>query len=99
MQNKTKAISIIWSASLTLTFFWVLNIFKETNSQVKVFLNFYPPTGPLLGLFLVSILFFLSLLLILPKKWKDQKRAFWVLIISTIIFFLMTFPPIFEIFV
>lgn len=97
--SKNKAISTIWACSLTLTFFWVLNILKEANPAVKNFLNFYPPVGPLLGLFLVSILFFLTTLLVFPKKGEDQKRAFWVLIISAIIFFLMTFPPIFEIFI
>lgn len=98
--KETQAIIVIRASSLTLTFFWVLNIFKEANSVVKGFLNFYPPIGPLLGLFLFSILFLLILLVILRfVRPNNQKTAFWMLILSSFLFFFMTFPPVFEIFV
>lgn len=93
----TKANSILWSASLALTFFWVLNILKEVFSSVKNFLNFYSPVGPLLGLFLFSGLFaFVAYLIILTVKPASQKLAFWSYLISAVVFFLMVFPPIFE---
>lgn len=96
-QQITKANSILWTASLTLTFFWVLNILKEIFSGVKNFLNFYPSVGPLLGLFLLSSLFtFVAYLIVLSVKPASQKLAFWSYLISAIIFFLMVFPPIFE---
>lgn len=97
--KETQATTAIWASSLSLTFFWILNIFKEANAGVKNFLNFYPPVGPLLGLFLFSILLLLILLILRPVRFSNQKTAFWALILSSILFFCMTFPPIFEIFV
>lgn len=95
--KETQAIKIIWASSLTLTFFWILNILKEGIPGVKNFLNFYPPVGPLLGLFLFSILsLFIFLIIFNSVKPKDQKLAFWVGLISPIIFLVMTFPPIFK---
>ena len=89
--------SVLYSAGITLTFFWVLNILKESFDGIKSSLNFYPPIGPLLGLFLSSILLFAVLLAIVPLfKPKNQKLTFWKLVISAIIFVFMVFPPIFE---
>lgn len=92
-----KVNSMLYATSLTLTFFWVLNISKEVVSGVKNFLNFYPPVGPLLGLYLFSGLFFhVAYLTVLSVKPTNQKLAFWSYLISAIIFSLMVFPPIFE---
>lgn len=89
--------SVLYSASITLTFFWILNIFKESFDAVKSSLNFYPPVGPLLGLFLSSILFLAVLSVMVPVfKPRNQKLSFWMLVMSAIIFLFMVFPPIFE---
>lgn len=89
--------SILYSASITLMFFWILNVLKEGFDAVKSSLNFYPPVGPLLGLFLSSILFFAVLSVIIPAfKPKNQKLAFWMLVLSATIFVFLVFPPIFE---
>jgi len=96
--KETQAIIAIWAASLTLIFFWILNILKEANSGVKNFLNFYPPVGPLLGLFIFSILSLFAFLIILQAlKPTNQKTAFWALVSSSILFFLMVFPSVFEV--
>src|SRR3972149_6207337 len=50
--------SALWAAALALNFFWVLNILKEAFSSTKNFLNFYPSVGPLLGLFVFSVVLF-----------------------------------------
>lgn len=95
--KQTQAIIAIWASSLALTFFWILNILKEGIAGIKSFLNFYPPVGPLLGLFLSSILsLFVFLIILHSVKPTNQKKSFWVLIVSAILFLLMTFPPIFE---
>ena len=92
--------SILWAAALTLNFFWILNILKESYKGVKAFLNFYPAVGPLLGLFIFSgIVFFISFVILVMIKPKSQKTAFWVYVISAVIFFFMVFPPIFKLFV
>lgn len=92
--------SILWAAALTLDFFWILNILKESYKGVKAFLNFYPAVGPLLGLFIFSgIVFVLSYLVFAMIKPKSQKTVFWFYTISAIVFFLMVFPPIFQPFV
>ena len=90
-----EAISTIWAASFTLTFFWVINIIKEANPQFKNSLNFYSPIGPLLGVFLLSLFsLFVFTIVFRVIKPANQKLAFWVLLISSIVFFFMTFPPI-----
>jgi len=89
--------SKLLAGGLTLNFFWVLNIFKESYAGVKSVLNFYAPIGPLLGLFVLSgIVFFVFYFLFAMIKPKSQKTAFWVYTISIIVFFLMVFPPFFE---
>lgn len=92
--------SKLLAAGLTLNFFWILNILKESYAEVKSVLNFYAPVGPLLGLFISSlIVLFLSYLVFAMTKPKSQKAAFWLYTISIITFFLMVFPPIFKPFV
>jgi len=92
-----KVNAILWAAGVSLTVFWKLNILKEAYVPVKNFLNFYPPVGPLLGLFIFSgLAFIISFFVFSLLKLKSQKVAFWVLLISSIVFFLMVFPPMFE---
>lgn len=96
-QKSQQINSILWAAALTLDFFWILNILKESYKGVKAFLNFYPAVGPLLGLFIFSgIVFFISFVVLVMIKPKSQKTAFWFYTISAIVFFLMVFPPIFK---
>lgn len=88
--------SVLWAAAFVLNFFWIINIFKEAFSEVKSFLNFYPPVGPLLGLYIFSgIVFLISYAAVVMIKPKSQKSAFWIYVISAVAFFFMVFPPIF----
>ncbi len=92
----TKAYSALFAAAVSLTTFWLLNIIKESNGGFKSFLNFYPPIGPLLGLFLFSILgFWIAYFLAWLLKIKSQKLLLVFFIGSAILFFVMVFPPIF----
>lgn len=89
--------AILWAASFSLTFFWILNIFKESYKAVKDFLNFYSPIGPLLGLFTFSIVVFILVFLLFRSfRIKDQRKSYWVVVIFSLLFLLMVFPPIFE---
>ncbi len=92
--------SKLLAAGLTLNFFWVLNILKESYAGVKSVLNFYAPVGPLLGLFISSIIvLFLSYMVFAMIKLKSQKTAFWFYTLSAVIFFFMVAPPFFKPFV
>lgn len=100
---KSKSISTILAAAITLNFFWITNIFKEANKSVSKFLNFYNPTGPLLGLFIISLVLFFILIAILYLIFRNklgskdsQKFVIWFYIVSVILFFFMVFPPVFE---
>lgn len=96
-QRSQQLNSKLLAAGFTLNFFWVLNILKESYAGVKSILNFYAPVGPLLGLFISSVIVFvLSYLIFAMMKPKSQKTAFWFYTISVIVFFLMVFPPIFK---
>ncbi|MDP2671187.1 MAG: hypothetical protein Q8P13_01865 [bacterium] len=92
-----KANAILWAAGTSLWFFAILNIFKEAFAAVKGFLNFFPSVGPLLGLFLFSSLVLLaSYFLFQALKPKSQKAAFWFFLVSSILFFFLVFPLVFE---
>ena len=85
------------AASLTFTVFWVANILKESYPSVKEFLEFYKPIGPLLGLFalsLAALVIFSALFQVV--KIKNQNLAVWFFIVSTVVFAVMVFPPVFE---
>lgn len=101
LKSETAGTATIWAASLGLTVFWILNIFKEAYPGVKSTLNFYAPVGPLLGLFLVGLVVFLVTMLILTKTTAftskvSDKVTFWVFALAIVLFFLMVFPPFFE---
>ena len=89
--------SYLISGGLTLNFFWVLNIFKEAYPNVKDFLTFYKPIGPLLGLFILSSFVFVLFLIVFKfVKIQDQKKVFWFFVLSCLVYFLMVFPAVFE---
>lgn len=95
--NLQSANGYLVSAALALVVFWVLGILKAAFPGIKSLLNFYPPIGPLLGLFTVSLIAFVLFVSIFQVvKIRDQAFAFWFFVISTILFAFMVFPPIFE---
>ena len=90
----------LFSAATSLNAFWILNIVKESSPAVKAFLNFYPVTGPLLGLYIASILVFLVSLALIRNVSLTQTGAFmkfagWYFILSVIVFFFGVFPPVY----
>lgn len=101
LSNKNLATAALWAASVSVTAFWVLNIFKEAYPGFKSLLNFYSPVGPLLGLFLASLVvfFLVKWLLLSMDKFTtkvNEKTTFWVYVVSVTLFFVMVFPPVFE---
>ena len=93
----TEATSALVSTSLALHVFWSLNVFKEAYPEVKNLLTFYEPIGPLLGLFIISTFAFILFLSVFRiTKVKNQDFAFWFFVLSTLLFFFMVFPPVFE---
>ena len=90
----------LFAAATSLNAFWILNIMKEASPAVKAFLGFYPVTGPLLGLYIASILVFVILLAILRNVPVTQTGAFmkfagWYFMLSVIVFFFGVFPPVY----
>ncbi len=95
--NIQTANGYLTSAAIALVAFWVLGILKVAFPGVKSLLAFYKPIGPLLGLFTVSIIIFIVFSAIFHVvRVRDQTFAFWFFVISTILFAIMVFPPIFE---
>ena len=90
----------LFAAATSLNAFWILNIMKEASPAVKAFLGFYPVTGPLLGLYIASILVFLVSLAVLRNVPVTQTGAFmkfagWYFMLSVIVFFFGVFPPVY----
>src|SRR3989344_3691374 len=97
MEESYKANKYLVSASLTLLLFAAINIFKTAFSAFSATLNFYPPVGPLLGVYILSIIIYLiSLGIFTAVKINSQKSVFWFFVFSAIAFLLLVFPPIFE---
>lgn len=102
-ENIASVISIIYSASLSMTVFWLLIIAKGANKSINDLLNVHKGVGPLLSLFIISMIsliggYFLlkSVLKAKQLSGKQLNVAVWVLIIATVVFTLMTAPPFFE---
>ena len=90
----------LFSAGTSLNAFWILNIVKESSPAVKAFLGFYPVTGPVLGVYIASILVFVILLAVLRNVPVTQTGAFmkfagWYFMLSVIAFFFGVFPPVY----
>jgi hypothetical protein len=94
--KKNLANSLVITTGSTLTFFWVVNIVKTADKGFSDVLNFYPPVGPLLGVYLLSLVAF-ALFMVLSRSLKvNSAVAFWFYVITTLLFFFMVFPPVFE---
>ena len=88
------------SAATSLNAFWLLNIAKEASPTVKAFFNFYPVTGPLLGLYIASIAVFCILFVAMRNAHFLQRDASgifirWYFVLSVILFFFAIFPPVY----
>lgn len=95
--NITSANGYLVAAALALIVFWVSGILKAAYPSIKSFLSFYDPIGPLLGLFTLSLISFVLFSAIFQAvKIKNQAFAFWFFVVSTILFAVMVFPPVFE---
>lgn len=77
-----------------------MNVTKEAVPAVKEFFNFYPVTGPLLGLYLASLLVFGAAYAICALRMPDtrapERALSWYFYISVVLFFFAVFPPVYE---
>jgi len=97
LKQISEANGYLVSAGVAFWIFWILVILKEAFEGVKNLLEFYKPIGPLLGLFTVSLATFVVFSALFQMvKIKNQVFAFWFLVISTVVFAIMVFPPVFE---
>jgi hypothetical protein len=80
----------------------VLAIAADKSAQLKSALVFYKPTGPLSGVTTVAILLWLLTWALLEARWRRKTVALGI--VNTVAFallilsFLLTFPPIADIF-
>ena len=93
--------AILFSAATSLNAFWLLNVAKEASPAVKEFFNFYPVTGPLLGLYIASIIALVASFAAVRSLHVTRAGAFmkfsgWYFVLSVIIFFFAVFPPVYE---
>lgn len=85
----------LFAAATSLNAFWVLNIVKEAYPAVKALFNFYPVTGPLLGLYLASIAIF-GIAYVLGKKIGQGGMIRYYYMLSALFFFVGVFAPAYE---
>jgi len=99
MQTRTIHAMLI-AAGKSLNIFWILNILKEAFPAVKSVLNFYPVTGPLLGIYLTSIFVLVLAFFIVRSMPFSGSRAYgtfagWYFVVSVLVFFFAIFPPVY----
>lgn len=99
-----KSISSLYAGSVGIAVYFVLIVASEVSEPIKKVLDFYPAVGPLLGKFVFALAaFFVAKYLFigtlgnLDKKslGKHEKTAAMWFVASSILIFLLTFPPVF----
>lgn len=92
--------SVIFAAATSLNVFWILIVLKGAYPKVSAFMNFHPPTGPLLGLYIFSILIFGLCFLAGWFAFQSRDKAWpslnWYFIGSVILYVFITLPVFHE---
>jgi hypothetical protein len=80
----------------------LLTTLAEVSEGLKNALNWWNPAGPLTGKTGLGVIIWAVSWVILHRMWKDEERdfgrAFTLTLILIAIGFLLTFPPVFELF-
>jgi uncharacterized membrane protein YkgB len=80
----------------------LLTTLAEVSEGLKTALNWWNPAGPLSGKTGLGVIAWAVSWLVLHRLWKDQEsdfgRAFTLTLILLAVGFLLTFPPVFELF-
>lgn len=106
--SSSNSIAALYASSASVTAFWITIILKESYTGFSNLLNFYKPVGPLLGLFLLALFVFAAVYYAVNSKLdgakvaslrKHSQKSITVFMVSTILVFFMTFPPVFDFFV
>ena len=92
--------SVIFAVATSLNAFWILIVLKGVYPAVSAFMNFHPPTGPLLGLYIFSILIFVLCFLVCWFAFHSTDKAltpfYWYFIGSVILYVFITLPVFHE---
>jgi hypothetical protein len=87
----------ILSAGAGCTLLGILAVLGDAFKPIAKSLNFYAPTGPLSGVTLVAIVFWLVLWVVLAKLWQARNVALGKVNVAAFILLgagvLLTFPP------
>jgi hypothetical protein len=80
----------------------VLAIAADQSKTIQGFMKFYKPTGPLSGVTTTAIVVWLLCWIVLDLRWRhnsvDLKRIGWAAFALLALGFLLTFPPIADLF-
>jgi hypothetical protein len=80
----------------------LLTTLAEVSEGLKTALNWWNPAGPLTGKTGLGVIVWAVSWFVLHRLWKDQERdfgrAFTLTLILLAIGFVLTFPPVFELF-
>lgn len=88
--------SVIFAAATSLNTFWILIVLKGAYPPVSSFMNFHPPTGPLLGLYIFSILIFILCFLAGWFAFQSRDKVWvslnWYFMGSVVLYVFITLP-------
>ena len=101
MTNKPYNIinAALFSAATSLNAFWILIVLKGAYPAISEFMNFHPPTGPLLGLYISAVLIFVLCFLAGWFVFQGRDKARVLLhryFIGSVIFYVFITLPVFH---
>ena len=89
----------LFSAATSLNAFWILIVLKGAYPAISKFMNFYPPIGPLLGLYIFSTLIFVLCFFAGWFAFRDRDKVSTLLyryFIASVIFYALITLPVFH---
>lgn len=100
--HESLALAAVLATAVTVNILWITNFLIFRLPTVKGFFEISPERGVIADLFLFGFVLFLIfwLLFSLIFKGRDcsvhRESGFWFLVVSLILFLIMTFPSVFS---
>lgn len=100
--HESIAAAALVAGGAVLNFAWVINLLVHRSEEIRAAFTISKTVGPMGGMLLADLVLFLLVFGGFTFYWRDKdcshKRnaIFWFLIISLILFFLMTLPIVYE---
>ena len=100
--HESVALAAIFAASVTLHVAWIVNLLVHRSETVWNWFLLDPDLGPISGMYTKTLITFFVIFVISSLLWRgrdcshSRDRVFWFLVISIVMFLVMTLPFVYE---